>query len=169
MLNEGFFWGSVLAALVLACFAAVRRRSLGALLWAVAIIGAFLALLLRAGVVFLPLAEGPVARGGGEERQGALVLLLYLAMLAGMLSHYLYARFDGPPKQDRRFDLGRLLAPVFVSPIVFLPLASIFETSGATQAKASHLMLFLVAFENGFFWREFFENRLKTHTAGASR
>jgi len=85
-----------------------------------------------------------------------------------MVSHYFYSRFDAP-RRKRKIEVGRLLAPIFVSPIVFLPLASVLETSGSAPTRGSHLILLLVAFENGFFWREFFENRLKAHTAGETR
>jgi hypothetical protein len=51
--------------------------------------------------------------------------------------------------------------PIFASPIVFIPLLTLTTdealAGGAfTRAK---LMVYLVAFQNGFFWRNFFEQR----------
>jgi hypothetical protein len=101
---------------------------------------------------------------GGNYVEWVLVVVLYMAMILGMLAHYAYVRFQRQRGRRRKFDIGVFLAPVFISPIVFLPIASVLQATEEVQASASHFMLFLVAFENGFFWREFFENRLTRHT-----
>jgi hypothetical protein len=161
------FWGSCVAALGLSAVWAGRRRNVRPFLWTVLALGALVGLLIANGVVVPPGAEQPTARGAGEV-QWALVVALYGEMILGMLAHAAYHRFQRPRGRRRKFDLGAFLAPVFVSPIIFLPLASILQATEPVQADATRLMLFLVAFENGFFWREFFENRMTAHAERAA-
>jgi hypothetical protein len=126
-------------------------------------VGVVLGLFTWLGAVRPPWQAPIVYRGASPT---LLILALYGAMLLGMLSHYMYFRWSRPRSRRGTLDLGNLLAPVFVSPIVFLPLASVFQSSAPATADAARLMLFLVAFENGFFWREFFENRQKLQSEG---
>jgi hypothetical protein len=64
-----------------------------------------------------------------------------------------------------KFDFGMFVAPVFASPIVFIPLLAALQNTPAitgTQGfSAVNLMVFFVAFENGFFWKEYFDHRRK--------
>lgn len=98
------------------------------------------------------------ARGAGG---GGTAILLYLAMVAGMFAHGLFGRFSRPMAIRPPFDLGLLLAPVFASPIVFIPLLVALENAdfSSRDFTTAQLMLFLVSFQNGFFWKEFFDNR----------
>jgi hypothetical protein len=162
---EQVFWISSLAALGLAVYQAGRRRRFYPLFWTLLVLVVLLTVLVAGGVVALPWAE-PLKARGEEETEWALIASLYAVMVLGMLAHYGYERFQRPLRRRTRFDGGALLAPIFVSPIVFLPLASILESTTSVQAIAPRLMLFLVAFENGFFWREFFDNRSRTREAG---
>jgi hypothetical protein len=158
------FWASSLGILGFAAYRAVFRREGSLLFLAIVFLGIIIPFLVAGGIVSPPWVTKVVARGEGHE--GAIVFLLYLAMLAGMLAHFAYGYFVLPKNKRRKFDLGNFLAPVLVSPIVFLPLASIFETSEPVAGSSPRLMLLLIAFENGFFWREFFENRQKARVAG---
>jgi hypothetical protein len=74
-----------------------------------------------------------------------------------MLSQYLYARFTTPAGQRPPFDWGSFIAPIFVSPIIFVPLCS---TLGVGEhADTGQYMIFLIAFENGFFFKGYFDQR----------
>jgi hypothetical protein len=161
---DALFWASSVGILGYAAYRAAFRREVRLLFLSIVFLGIVIALLVAGGIVSPPWTARAVARGEGHE--GAVVFLLYLAMLAGMLAHFAYGYLGLPRKKRRKFDLGNFLAPVLVSPIVFLPLASIFETAEPTVAGSPRLMLLLIAFENGFFWREFFENRQKARAAG---
>jgi hypothetical protein len=104
-----------------------------------------------------------IARSPGNEVY--FVIILYGCMLLGMLAHYLYTRF-GQPKAERRkakFDVGMFIAPVFASPIVFIPLLAALQNTveNLQVLTATKMMVFFVAFENGFFWKEYFDHRLK--------
>ncbi len=91
------------------------------------------------------------------------VIVLYMCMLLGMLAQYLHAWLTKPKKERKKqhFDGGLFIAPVFASPIIFIPLLAalqntVVDLQNLTTAK---LMIFFVAFENGFFWKEYFDNR----------
>jgi hypothetical protein len=86
------------------------------------------------------------------------VVFSYIAMVLGMVAEYGYSRVERGPKRFR-IDL-ELLMPIFASPIVFIPVLTISSdmTMGGAFTK-SKLMVYLVAFQNGFFWKSFFEER----------
>ncbi len=108
---------------------------------------------------------------GGSQHEISLVIGLYGFMLLGMLAHYCHSRFMLPKKSRGAFDFGLFIAPVFASPIVFIPLFAVFQSAGIEFRNISEpktLMFFLVAFENGFFWKEYFDNRKKEKKNGDS-
>ena len=84
-------------------------------------------------------------------------------MLLGMLAHWLYVWLETPQRKRPAFDLGLFLGPVLASPIIFIPLlASLQNTDlNLSQIDIPRFMVFVVAFENGFFWKEYFDNRKK--------
>jgi hypothetical protein len=84
-------------------------------------------------------------------------------MVVGMASHYLYNLLMKSARTRQPFDLRRFIAPIFASPIVFIPLLGAFQSADIdlTNLMLPKYMVFLVAFENGFFWRELVENRTK--------
>jgi len=90
-----------------------------------------------------------------------LAFALYVCMLAGIIAQFLYRRFERPQPKRPAWDWGLFLAPVFASPIVFIPLLAAFQTSEVKleQLTAPRLMVFFVAFQNGFFWKEFFDRQ----------
>ncbi len=100
---------------------------------------------------------------GGEAGEGEIwfLLTLYIFLLLGMLANHAYSRLSQPQAKRRAFDLGLFLAPIFTSPIVIIPLFASVQAAGVDlyQADSARLMLFLVAFENGFFWKVIFDQR----------
>jgi ABC-type spermidine/putrescine transport system permease subunit II len=87
------------------------------------------------------------------------VVFCYFAMLLGMCAEYGYRQGERV-RRRRKFDLMQFLMPFFASPIVFIPLLTI--TTDLTNQGAlskSRLMIYLVAFQNGFFWKSFFDDR----------
>ena len=98
----------------------------------------------------------------------AIVIYMYLAMVAGMAFEYLYRYLEGAPA-DRRFEFGSLVKPVLVSPLVFIPLASSLQTVNLDLTIGiPRFMLFLVAFENGFLWRGYFSRKVSGAEPAAS-
>ena len=106
---------------------------------------------------FSELAKGEVPRPNVLP----LVVALYLFMVVGMAAEYLYRFLDANPG-DSKFDWRTFAKPFVVSPLVFVPLAASLQNA---KVDLSHfdiplLMLFLVAFENGFLWRGYFTRKL---------
>ena len=105
-----------------------------------------------------------VTARSGSANEVYWVIVLYLFMLLGMLAQFLYTRFEKPQEKRQKFDLGLFVAPVFASPIIFIPLLAALQNANIDfkELTAAKLMVFFVAFENGFFWKEYFDNRRKT-------
>jgi hypothetical protein len=108
-----------------------------------------------------PSLPAGLAKGGDEPEVGPLVLALFVFMLLGMAAEYLYHYLDSKP-EDAKFDWRTFAKPFVVSPLVFVPLAASLQNA---NVNLSHfdipvLMLFLVAFENGFLWRGYFARKL---------
>jgi hypothetical protein len=84
------------------------------------------------------------------------VVFCYAAMLLGMVAHGFYTRREQGTSKVQ-LDPLQLLLPTFASPIVFIPLLTM--TTGLSAGSAfttPTLMVYLVAFQNGFFWKTFF-------------
>jgi hypothetical protein len=157
-LSDAVFWISLAGLFVLAARDFVRSRSIGRSFLHVVV-------LLACGGTYLGLFQSGsrVLPKGDQPHQWAFVVVLYICMLAGMAATHLYDRFASPKPDRRPFDLGNFIAPMLVSPIVFIPLLSVFQSAYVDLANlaAPKLMIFLVAFENGFFWKAFFDTRQK--------
>ena len=117
------------------------------------------ALALAAVVVYGLFWSRGVTQAKGD--QPAFAFVLYLCMVLGMLAHAAYVRFEQPKAQRPPFDWGAFLAPLFASPIVFIPLLAALQNANVDleHLTAPRLMVFFVAFENGFFWKEYFDHR----------
>jgi hypothetical protein len=91
--------------------------------------------------------------------------VMFLCMVVGMLFRHLHEFFGSPARRRKRWDWGCFLAPVFASPIMFLPLAAAFQNVEIDltnpRLKLPQLMVFFVAFQNGYFWKEHYDHKLK--------
>jgi hypothetical protein len=101
------------------------------------------------------------AKGGPEADLGPLVLAMYVFMLLGMGAEYLYHYLDAKPSV-RKLDWGGFVKPIIVSPMVFGPLAASLLTAKVDLSRFNIplLMLYIVAFENGFLWRGYFTRKV---------
>jgi hypothetical protein len=108
-----------------------------------------------------PKAKAIVAKGASSDL--AVATALFICMLLGMAAQFLYSYFVLPRADRRPFDLGLFVAPVFASPIVFIPLLAALQNADIdlTALTIPRMMVFLVAFQNGFFWKDFFDRRRK--------
>jgi hypothetical protein len=99
----------------------------------------------------------------GTREDLALLAALYLCMIVGMLAQYAYRHLDRPRRHRTKWDWGLFVAPVFASPIVFVPLATSCISAGLELKTLTtvRFMIFFVAFQNGFFWKEFFDLKRK--------
>ncbi len=122
------------------------------------------ALILLACVAFLWrffgfLTPEPVARGDNSEVY--FIIVLYVIMVLGMLASYAFQHFSKEKAERKEWDFGLFLAPVFVSPVIFIPLLTAFQQAGSNSPR---MMMFLVAFQNGFLWKEYFDHKRKKVT-----
>ena len=97
----------------------------------------------------------------GAIQEVVATALCYAAMLLGMIAQYFYKQAERGDKK-LSFEPLEFLMPIFASPIVFIPLLTITSDLALTGAfTKGKLMVYLVAFQNGFFWKSFFEQRRK--------
>lgn len=117
------------------------------------------------GLFGFPFPEEIVAKGTNDL---ALAAALFICMTAGMFAQYLYRHFERPKRHRRTWDWGLFFAPIFASPIVLIPLLAAFQGADIDLSKltAPRIMMFCVAFQNGFFWKEFFDRKQKEEEAG---
>lgn len=122
-------------------------------------------LLSACGAAYFFTFQSGVSLSSKGERSDDLVLIgvLYGCVLLGMVCDYLYALVTRPKSEREGFEVGAFLAPLLVSPIVFIPLLEAFQSIDIDLANLTRpkFMVFLVAFENGFFWRVVFEKRVR--------
>jgi hypothetical protein len=113
---------------------------------------------LAAGWVVYALAPKAVqARGSSDEI--VAIVFCYLSMVFGMMAEYGYAQAERGNKK-LEFEPMSFLMPIFASPIVFIPLLTLTsEVAIGGAFTRPKLMVYLVAFQNGFFWKSFFEQR----------
>lgn len=86
--------------------------------------------------------------------------LLYISMVLGILAEYFYSRLTSKDQKEKQSYKG-VLAAMLASPIVFIPLYASIQ-GGETEMNSlnsAKLMTFLVAFQNGFFWKVFFDKQ----------
>jgi hypothetical protein len=95
----------------------------------------------------------------GTLQEGVAVGLCYVAMLLGMVAQYFYKQGERGSKTFQ-IEWVDFLMPIFASPIVFIPLLTITSDLSLSGAfTKSKLMVYLVSFQNGFFWKSFFDER----------
>ena len=122
------------------------------------IVATLVLLLVGALIVYAVSPTATITRG--DEANGVTLVISYVAMLLGMAAHYFYAQADRGAKKVK-FQWLAFLMPILASPIVFIPLVSIAGEVPAVGGAFTHakVMVYLVAFQNGFFWKHFFERQ----------
>ena len=114
-----------------------------------------------------PIVAPVVGKSGNDL---LLAGAMAISMVVGMFAQYLYRYFERPERYRAKWDWGCFIASIFASPIIFIPLAAAFQNADVdlTNARMTlpRLMIFLVAFENGFFWKEYFDHKRKETARG---
>ena len=110
-----------------------------------------------AWVVYALVPDAMQTRDASDEIVS--IVFCYMSMVLGMMAEYGYAQAERG-RRKLEFDLMSFLMPIFASPIVFIPLLTLTSEVAIGGAFARpKLMVYLVAFQNGFFWKSFFEQR----------
>ena len=123
-------------------------------------------------LVGFPVPSNDVIGKGAPDEDLKLAALLGVCMLLGMLAQTFYQHFTLPRKirVHKKLDWGLFFAPVCASPIVFIPLMVALQNANIDlkQLTIARLMIFFVAFQNGFFWKEHFDHQRKDIEEGKS-
>ena len=86
---------------------------------------------------------------------------LYISTVLGILGHHIFIQIKGLNSRGKQPKLKwvPLLKPLAISPIIFMAVLNQLNKMG-TQANTLTAVItqFILAFQNGFFWREVFEN-----------
>jgi cytochrome bd-type quinol oxidase subunit 2 len=97
-----------------------------------------------------------VIESKGPVEETIVTVLCYFCMVLGMIAQYFYSQAERKSKKFK-FDLRQFLLPFFASPIVFLPfLTTLKDVQIGGAITNQKLMIYFLAFQNGFFWRGFF-------------
>jgi hypothetical protein len=96
------------------------------------------------------------SKGGLSPTQWGMVALMYLAMLVGIVAQSYYFKDSTMPTTSIAW-----LKPALTSPIIFIPLLSSYQTSltNISDVSLGELMILLVSFQNGFFWKVVFDKQ----------
>jgi hypothetical protein len=145
---EIYWWISATFLLLLVVVVLAERRAFKLL------VGLALGLIAVAVTKNLALSGNLVeVKGHGAGLPWGLIGLLYLALIAGMAAQYAFLK-----SPRARFRWPAFLKPFLASPVVFLPLlGSLEDQLDGGPWTLSRLMLVFVAFQNGFFWKTFFD------------
>jgi hypothetical protein len=155
-ISDAVFWISLAGLFALTLWGLVRRKRVARSLVLIAILSA-----VGAGYYALFQSGSQIRSKGDQPNQVAFIVVLYICMMLGMASNYVYGRLSTAKAARPPFDAGNFIAPILVSPIVFIPLLGAFQSAYVDVANLAvpKLMILLVTFENGFFWKEIFDNR----------
>lgn len=79
------------------------------------------------------------------------IAIMFLCTILGTISNYFFSL-------KGKFSWRKLLKPLFVSPIVFLPLIG--SVQSVSNLESIQMVSFaILAFQNGFFWQKVFESK----------
>ncbi len=91
--------------------------------------------------------------------------MLLVCMLVGMLSQVFYQHFSLPRKRRlrKKIDWGQFFAPACASPIILVPLMVTLQNANIDfkAMTVPKMMIFFIAFQNGFFWKALFDRKQK--------
>ena len=110
------------------------------------------------------------AQAKGPQDDISLTIVLFAFMLLGMLAQAIHQHFSVPSatRIRRKFDWGPIIAPMCASPIIFIPLMVTLQNANLDlrAMTAPKMMIFCVAFQNGFFWKEHYDGKRKNIKSG---
>jgi len=131
-----------------------------------AVLPSALVVLVACWVVYALAPRAMQTRGPGDEIVS--IVFCYASMVFGMMAEYGYSQAERGNKKIE-FDFMSFMMPIFASPIVFIPLLTLTsEVAIGGAFTRPKMMVYLVAFQNGFFWKSFFEQRCAEAKAARS-
>src|SRR5258708_2153055 len=74
-----------------------------------------------------PIPKSTVAKSPSSDLAVGVALFVWMAL--GMLAQFLYNHFAVPEEERKSFDWGLFVAPLFASPIIFIPLLAALQNA----------------------------------------
>jgi hypothetical protein len=115
-------------------------------------------LVIVAALIFSEWSVTPNIEAKGETSgvQWIMVALMYIAMTLGIVAQTYYFRSDAVEP-----GFTSWIKPALASPIIFIPLLSSYQDTLSTidQISLAEIMILLVSFQNGFFWKVIFDKQ----------
>jgi hypothetical protein len=94
--------------------------------------------------------------GSGSFDEAGRLLLLYASLLLGMAGHRVHRRAR-PAGAAPGGGTEAWIPPLVVAPLVFIPLLDVVGELQASTRLRTFAVLLLIAYQMGFFWRDFQE------------
>ena len=85
---------------------------------------------------------------------------LYISTVFGIAGHHIFIQIRGLEERKRKLKIKwlPLIKPLIISPIIFLAVMNQLEQmGGGGEGLKANIMQFILAFQNGFFWKTIFE------------
>lgn len=101
-----------------------------------------------------------------EEKSGMIIpeywtlFGLYISTVFGIAGHHIFIQIRGIEERKRKAKIKwrPLIKPLIISPIIFLAVMNQLEQiGGGGEGLKANIMQFILAFQNGFFWKTIFE------------
>ena len=111
-----------------------------------------------------PFYRETLHRRGQNDIAWGFYLTLYVSTVLGMISNYFFNRLKEPKnkRMKSQIDIGALLKPVLISPMVLLVVINALQNINADLSDSSlRLSFVLLAYDKGFAWRAVFDKRRK--------
>jgi len=101
-----------------------------------------------------------VYKGGAGISEGWILFWLYVFTILGILGHHVFIQIKSVKKAGKQPKLIwlPLIKPLIISPIIFLAVLNQLKQLGAnSNALTPVITQFILAFQNGFFWKTVIE------------
>src|SRR3990172_2672335 len=85
---------------------------------------------------------------------------LYVSTIIGIVGHHVFIQIRGVEESKRKTKIKwmPLIKPLIISPIIFLAVMTQLAQMGAGgEGLKANIIQFILAFQNGFFWKTIFE------------
>jgi hypothetical protein len=85
---------------------------------------------------------------------------LYVSTLIGIVGHHVFIQIRGLEEKKKKTKIKWMpvIKPLIISPIIFLAVMNQLSEMGVKgEGLKANIMQFILAFQNGFFWKTIFE------------
>jgi hypothetical protein len=86
---------------------------------------------------------------------------LYVSTIIGIVGHHIFIQIRGVEEKKKKMQIKwmPLIKPLIISPIIFLAVMNQHtQMGGGGEGLKANIMQFILAFQNGFFWKTIFEH-----------